>query len=1338
MKNILYTFLFLFAITNGYSQPYTIKRLSMEEGLSSNYTVDIEQDKEGHIWIATESGLNRFDGKTFTVYNKHNSGLSNNDLYNILADSIESKLWIATIRNGVHIYDYTTGEITPFPVRNDSTDRSIRHLSLASNKGIWITHTLHGIDYYDRATKTITQYTDKEIKGMKTNCQLSIDDGQGHLYIGHNGEGMSILSLNDNSIRNYMYNPQDPHSIPGNTVNAICIDNNKNIWIGTNNGLALFNPQNEKFTRFKHIEGNNYSLLSNQISDIRQMQNGSLWICCYMGGVSILNLQANTFSAPENVQFHNIPATNDRYGLSSPNARCLLQDSFGNIWIGNWRRGVDFISHTSPIFDIIDYYSIKSDKASHKQVWGVWADKENIWLGGENELVKCHNKKVETIDLHPIQNQAQTHINVMYMDKEERLWLGLYRDGVAIYNTRQNKLQRITGNIPKDLDVRCFYENTDGKIFIGSEQGIYSYNNAQCTKEDSINQLLTGTNIRSIVRDQEGNLWIANTGLDILSPENKKLQTFTQNNGFPSNAINHLIKDSKNRVWAATRNGLILFPEGIRTAQYHHFNIEEKLNNSEVRAIQEDSKGNIWISTNGGISLFNEKEKVFYNYTRHDGVPLGDFMDGSACISPEGIIYFGSQNGACHFNPDAVSVPRKVSAVSITKFLVYEKMAGGQKDALSIPLASKDIELTHQQNTLNISFNVLDYSQSSQVEFAYMLKGLSNEWYNAQGENQVTFRNIPHGEYTFNVKARFRNQEWETTNASIKINILPPIWLRWYAKLFYLIIITLLILFVIRMYKHRLVLQNSLKLQQDKEKSIQELNDERLRFFTNITHELRTPLTLILGPLEDLLSDKTLAPKHNHKINIIHESSLRLLNLINQILEFRKTETQNRKLSVAKGNIANLIQEVGIKYKELNQNDKVTYHIHIDTDATELYFDADMIMMILDNLMSNAAKYTSEGDIHLRLQSIEENLIKYTEISVSDTGHGISAQALPHIFDRYYQAKGKHQASGSGIGLALVKGLVDLHEATLTVESEQGVGTSFKLRLLTENTYPDAIHASQTTEQERPVPEDIEDDNTSTEEGRPIVLIVEDNPDIREYIRSSFCDIYEIITADNGQQGWELIQSQIPDVIVSDIMMPIMDGLELCKLVKSDIRTSHIPIVLLTAKDSLKDKEEGYDSGADSYLTKPFSAKLLHSRIHNLLEVRKKIAASITFTSASSTKADAEEDKSLNKLDHEFLKKITSIIEGNMELEKLDIGFIADKMCMSHSTLYRKIKGLTGMSANEFIRKIKMQKSLELLDSGNYTISEISYMLGFSTTAYFRQCFKNEYGKSPSEYQKKR
>lgn len=765
------------------------------------------------------------------------------------------------------------------------------------------------------------------------------------------------------------------------------------------------------------------------------------------------------------------------------------------------------------------------------------------------------------------------------------------------------------------------------------------------------------------------------------------------------------------------------------------FGAKEGLENTQVRAIQEDHDGYIWISTNGGISRLDEKNKRFYNYNYHDGIPMGDFMDGSTCITPDGTLFFGSQNGACYFNPRELSSPREVSPVTITQFFIYNKQTESRDTRLPVPISNRIVELPYNQNTFNISFNVLDYTQSSQVEFSYMLEGLENAWYSTQGDNQVTFRNIPHGNYVFKVKTRFRNQEWNENAAQLTVVIAPPLWLTWYAKLSYVILFIFALYALLRFYKRKLDLESSLEVERKQSLNKQELNEERLRFYTNITHELRTPLTLILGPLEDLLSDATLSPKHANKISIIHDSATRLLNLINRILEFRKTETQNRKLSVAKGDLGQLVQEVGLRYKELNPNNKVNYHIHIETEDTEIFYDADMITIILDNLMSNAAKYTSEGDITLSLRSVEENQIKYTEISVSDTGHGIDAEALPHIFDRYYQAKSKYQASGSGIGLALVKGLSELHEGILKVESAVDTGTTFTLRLLTENTYPNAIHAQHDMEKKPMDAEETTITDTPTE-NHPIVLVVEDNADIREYIRSSFTDIYEVITAKDGKEGWELAQARIPNIIVSDIMMPVMDGIELCKRIKEDMRTSHIPVILLTAKDSLQDKEEGYASGADSYLTKPFSAKLLHSRINNLLETRKKIASLLALADTQPKQESAV--SSLNKLDNEFLQKITQIIEENLEMEKMDIAFIADKMCMSHSTLYRKIKGLTDMSANEFIRKVKMHKGVELLMSGQYTISEIAYMIGFSSVAYFRQCFKDQYGMSPSDYVKQK
>lgn len=1341
-----YTILFLFLSTASLvfptgmqAQPYVIKRLGVEDGLSSNYVDKVVQDRKGHIWISTDFGLNRFDGRQFNVYTKSNSGLSGNELGVVLADPAEDKIWIGTQHNGLCYFDYATEKIAPIPsVESSMLSDDVTDLEAAGDSGIWITHYHIGIDYYDKKTLRFTSYSFKDVQGLEGNHWVTKADGDGHLYIGHHLRGMSVISLKDRTAKNYQHDPNNPNSIPNNEVRALCIDRNKNVWVGTDNGLALFNPKNEKFITFKHIEGDENSLLSGQIVDIKQMKDGSLWICTHLGGVSILNLQENTFTSPEDIIFRNITVTNDKYGLSAPNAKSVLQDSFGNIWIGNYRGGIDFISYAQPIFNTIDYTIEKQGRTSNKQVWGLWADDNEIWLGGERELgIHEKGKDTKVIDFHENLSQPLTHFNVIYQDKEKRLWLGTYKCGLFFYQRDNGHFLQIGGKDEESLDVCSLTEESNGKIWIGTQTGIYSYTDNELRYEKELNDQLPDIMVHGIIKDKNGRLWVGTfgKGIVIFDENGKKIHNFTTDNGFPSNDINCMMEDSRKRILTGTRDGIVIFDDVSQPERFTIHGAKEGLGNTSVRAIQEDHDGQIWISTNGGISRLDEKARRFYNYSHYDGVTMGDFMDYSTCITSDGTIFFGSQNGACFFNPREVSAPRNVSPVTITQFFVYDKQTESRDSETPVPINTGKVELSYDQNTFNISFNVLDYTQSPQVEFAYMLEGLEDAWYNTQGENQVTFRNIRYGKYIFRVKTRFHNQDWDEDTASLMIIIRPPLWLTWYAKLFYLLLFLCAAYILVRFYKHKLDLESSLELERKNSQNRQELNEERLRFYTNITHELRTPLTLILGPLDDLLGDSTLSHRHANKISIIYDSATRLLNLINRILEFRKTETQNRKLCVAKDNLANLIQEIGLRYKELSLNKEVNYHIHIETEETELFFDSDMITTILDNLLSNAVKYTEQGDITLTLRSIEEAQIKYTEISVSDTGHGIAAEALPHIFDRYYQAKNKYQASGSGIGLALVKSLAELHEAILNVESMPEKGTTFTLRLLTENTYPNAAHATNPPIMQT---EEAETEDTQAEPSsktRPMVLVVEDNTDIREYIRSSFDGIYEVITAKDGKEGWELAQDMIPNIIVSDIIMPVMDGIELCKRVKDDMRTSHILVILLTAKDSLKDKEGGYVSGADSYLTKPFSVQLLHSRINNLLEARKKIAMRLAQTEDRQLQ---DADQSLNKLDNEFLQKIIQIIKDNLDMEKMDIAFIADKMCMSHSTLYRKIKGLTDMSANEFIRKVKMRRSTELLKSGKYTISEIAYMTGFSSVAYFRQCFKDEYGTTPTEYAKQK
>ena len=1336
MKNTLFILILFFIVSfSGFgslnAQPYTIKRLGVEDGLSSNYTQKIIQDRKGYIWVATSSGLNRFDGHKFIVYGQDSHRTEQNWINNLLADPTNDKVWIGT-EQGLFYFDYTTGAILPHATPLSGLDNDIADLGTATDQGMWIIHSTAGILHW--SAQDTTCYTPQNTPGLEGPFHTAADDGNGNLYIGHSDKGLSIVSTQNNTYKNYRHDPKNPNSLPDNSVNVIYQDKNGNIWLGTNQGLVLFNPQKESFTTFRQTEDNEHSLLGNQVTDIRQMNDGTLWISTYQGGVSIFNLAGSTFTDPAEATFTRITAGNDGHGLSSPNAQSIIQDSFGNIWIGNYRGGIDFIGHTQPLFNTITYQTKRYGQYSNKQVWGLWADNRQIWLGGEGELgIYKEGKELELIPLNQCRLNKQTHVSVIRQDKHGDLWLGTHRNGIAIYHPDSKRITCIGNGKESNLDVLCFYEDTDGKMWIGTQSGLYSAYRQKLTPEDSVSNQLTNKAIRSILKDKNGKLWIGAKGIFLFDPEGKLFRQLTIGQGFPIRSVNYLMEDSRKRIWAGTNDGVLMFRDASQLEDYVHYGTKEGLQNANVRAIQEDRNGTIWLSTNAGISRLDERTKTFYNYNHYDGVPMGDFMDGSTCISADGTLYFGSQGGACYFSPNEVNSVREPAPVTITQFSIYDKQIESKDAEHPLPLDGASIQLPYDQNTFKISFNVLDYAVGSQVEFSYMLEGLENAWYNTQGDKQVTFRNIPHGKYVFKVKNRFRNQEWNENAAQLTVIITPPLWLTWYAKAAYVMLFILALYALLRFYKRKVDLESSLEVERKQSLNKQELNEERLRFYTNITHELRTPLTLILGPLEDLLSDDTLSPKHANKISIIHDSATRLLNLINRILEFRKTETQNRKLSVAKGNLAQLIQEVGLRYKELNPNNQVNYHVRIETEETEIFYDADMITIILDNLMSNAAKYTSKGTITLSLRSVEENQIKYTEISVSDTGHGIDAEALPYIFDRYYQAKSKYQASGSGIGLALVKGLSELHEGILKVESAPDAGTTFTLRLLTGNTYPNAIHAR--TDIERKTTETEETTVTDTPaDSHPLVLVVEDNADIREYIRSSFASLYEVITAKDGKEGWELAQARIPNIIVSDIMMPVMDGIELCKRVKEDMRTSHIPVILLTAKDSLQDKEEGYASGADSYLTKPFSAKLLHSRIHNLLETRKKIA-SLLAQADTQPKQDSAAS-SLNKLDNEFLQKITQIIEENLEMEKMDIAFIADKMCMSHSTLYRKIKGLTEMSANEFIRKVKMRKGVELLMSGQYTISEIAYMIGFSSVAYFRQCFKDEYGMAPSDYVK--
>lgn len=1358
-------FLSLLSILQLTAQSHSVKKLGIEQGLSNNYVVSITQDKQGFLWFATEEGLNKFDGTRFITYYKNdlphnNQGITGNELNRVYADSKRPIIWIATQRDGLNAYNYDEQTFTAYQhnpenphslITNDVTDISP---STQNDDGLWVSTYYRGIEYLNINNGQFTHYNRSTVPSLPSNQTWTVlDGGDNNLYIGHVGSGFSIFSLKDKSVKNFQNETGNPTSLPGNDVFCIIKDANGNIWLGTNNGLALYNAANDNFITFRNNKNDKYATLCSRILSIRQLKDNRLWIASELNGIAILNLKQGMFLSPEELSIEYIQEGDDSRSLSNASARCIFQDSFDNIWIGTWGGGINFISSKPPLFTTLSYSPIPNNENSlnNKVASSLCMDRQGrIWIGTDGGGINVfEGEKRIAIYKKESGDIPSNFILASLQDSKGNLWFGSYQGGISYYDSRNRRFRSISLMGQSNLDVRTIYEDAQHNIWVGYSGGIVVLNPLTMKiiqHYNTDNSELHSDFIRSIAQDEKGRFWIGTfgDGLGIYTPNLQKIKTFTQRDGFCSNTINQIIQDKQKRMWIGTGEGLVCF---LSTDELNYKTYQQKdgLINTNICAITEDKKGNIWFSNNKGISCYVTNKGCFYNYDHSDDVPAGSFSSSCVTQSKNGQIYFGSINGVCCFNPDITMNEQPAPAAVVTEMKILGRLSNLENNDMIINLSKgQNVELSHAQNSFGLTFNVQNYSLVNQVEYVYMLKGLENSWYTVNENNSVTFRNIPPGKYEFLIKARIHNQKWPEEATSLTIRINPPVWLTWWAKLIYILVSISITYLILHAYKKKLDLESLYTLEKKNHEQEQELNQERLRFYTNITHELRTPLTLILGPLEDMQKEASLPAKQAQKLSVIHQSALRLLNLINQILEFRKTETQNKKLCVSKGNIAPLIYEIGLKYKELNQNTKIDFRIQIEKEEMFLFFDKEIITIVLDNLISNAIKYTEQGCVTLSLHQTMRNEVAYTEIKVSDTGYGISAEALPHIFDRYYQESGKHQASGTGIGLALVKNLVTLHEGEIRAESIQNEGSTFYISLLTDNIYPNALHADST----EPVQEEM-NQNTELEysqeatldTSKPILLIVEDNEEIQKYIVESFTDSFEVITANNGEEGKQQALSRIPDIVVSDIMMPVMDGITLCKQLKDDVRTSHIPIILLTAKDSLQDKEEGYEVGADSYLTKPFSASLLRSRINNLLDSRKKLVAQFQAQSTPGSQIDLSEKRiviaeALSKLDNEFIEKITLLIEENLSSEKIDINYLSDKMCMSGSTLYRKMKALTGLSTNEYIRKVKMKNAERLLLEGKFNISEIAYKVGMNSTGYFRQCFKEEFGLSPSDYLK--
>ncbi len=1336
----------LLGIAAGTAREYRVSRnISSADGLSNNFVVCMAIDGDGYVWVGTRSGVSRIAGKTCRPLPELDALIDNRSIMSLHWYD-EGGLMLIGMEQGMVAYRPSDGRIRHLSQSDGLVKSSVNSIA-DGDGGVWIAYGNGSVQMLDCRTFQVQDL--KLDNKFRNRCVAA--DARGHLYIGHSQNGMTVVNLADGKSKNYVERKGDASSLPGNNVRSICIDNEQRVWVGTDNGVARFDLETGTFAKVTDAS----KKYDDNVFNVSLMRDGRIWIANDIGGVKMFN--PDKVSADGGLYFDD-----DVARLSSLNSRSVIEDEYGNIWVGSYSAGIDFISSAKQDFSFLDYRLADGRRAP------IYAmaddDASGIWLATESELTLWDGDDLKG-RWNNLEGTRREYASprCMMVASDGSVWLGLDDQGVYRFDRKTGKFTHIPIE-PDVADIHSFTEMSDGSIWIGTEYGVFRYANGEVTSQDFINRNLHAP-ASSIIPIGEQRLFIATYGDGIHSFDllTKTCRFLSVNEGLPSGKINHVVRGGRSAnataanaagVWLATDAGLAYVADPVGLTGLSVYGKEQGLADGHIVALQQDDEGRIWMSTYSGISCFVKNTGRFYNYDPIETRQLGGFSAGAAVTANDGTICFGTATGVIRINPQLMGSRSALSDVQIISTEAYNQIEGRAASRLITPDLHGCIHSTYRNNTLRIAFTVRNFAQTEQVDYSYKLEGSDDKWYDVGRDNDIVFRALRPGHYTLVLRAKLRSQDWlQSKHTRLDIDIAPPFWQTWWAKVIYFVLGVFILIAGAYLYKRKLTQRNALEIERRENLQMRHLNEERLRFFTNVAHELRTPLTLILGPLDDLMNDTQLPQTSRRRVAMIHKSAERLRSLISELLEFRKTETQNRQLIVARGDIGHFVKDIFLNYKALNRNPKVEFACYVADNLPEVWFDSEVITTVLNNFLSNAVKYTEQGNITTSVMTDDRGHIV---IRVADTGCGISRDALPHIFERYYQAKGIHQASGTGIGLALVKSLADLHEGQVGVESREGEGSTFALALDIANNYPNALHKEDVAEEPKPEEADeaTDGDTANAEEVLPQLLVVEDNADIRQYIYDSFCDDYRIIQAENGEEGLRMAREQMPDIIVSDIMMPRMDGIELTRHLKEDIRTSHIPIILLTAKNTDDDKEVGYDSGADSYLTKPFTVKLLASRIRNLLASRRRLAEFVANGGSSTTVVnDVTNDEateagpssaqpaasatgielSLSRIDREFIERLNSLIEENIMKESIDMAFVTDKMAMSHSTFYRKVKALTGLTANEYIRKRRLLHCYNLLRSGEYNVSQAAMMTGFNQMAHFREIFKHEFGMLPSE-----
>ena len=1361
MKNrFLYSFILLICFSSALNaqeymdkgEDFKFQHFTSSKGLSQRSVMAILQDKKGYVWFGTRDGLNKFDGNKFVVY-RHNSqdknSLSNNYIQAIFQDS-KGSLWIGT-QDGLNQYNPDQNNFIQYKYSDSNNSiqaNIIWDIIQLDGTTIWVA-TSNGISQVNIKTKKITKLkiTSNNSDILKNNTRYFLKTKDGNLWI-CNTQDIVVYHPKKGFVKKYKF-PVNRNLAKYSQDRPTLFQDVKNtIWLGYEKGLAQFDPKLGSFVDYK-FQGK--KAIGSAIRSICEDLSGNLWIGSYSG--------IYIFNAEHTVLKNIVHDAKNNTSLCQNSIYKILCDSRGDMWIGTWADGVDYFNKDNDVFKEISFGD-SNTQLNYKIVSGMTEDKNgNLWIGTEGGGLNFYNRKTKKFTYYKNEPNNKNSISAnniksVINDREGNIWVGIHDGGVNYFNPNHFPYQFNKIDFPKASDtslqsykVLTLFNDVNGNIWIGTlTGGLLIYD----THRKKISQIHKDSRtIMSIVQTKNPDFLLigGSNGIEKININTKeRTQINIHKKEDSKNSlvfVNSIYIDNYNLYWIGTEGqGLFLYNPLRRETK--NFGIKEGLPNDIIYGVLSDNNGNMWISTNYGISRLNVLSNQFKNYNQWDGLQGNEFNYGAFLKTSNNELFFGGTNGITYFNPSDIRKNTFVPVIDINNIDVNNEPYQKITDAL------QEVRLKYDQNNFSIDFTALNFRQSEKNEFSYILEGNDKKWNYVGNQRKAVYTNIPEGNYVFKVKGSNNDGVWNEEGDTFKIKILPAPWKTWWAYLIYFSLSFGLISYIRKILLLRIKEKNELKKERLEKEKLEELNELKLRLFTNVSHDFRTPLTLIIAPLEKMIEEKMGNSYIRQQHDIMYRNSRMLLQLINQILDFRKSDSGKLSLLASKNDIVPFIEDIKKSFEGLAKEKNINFQFNASSKNIEVWFDREKMKKILFNLLSNAFKFTvDDNDIIINVSKTtkqEDSInIKYVKIDVINYVNVIPPEHIKLIFERFYQLDQKKMELGSGIGLSLTKSLVNLHKGEIIVNSSETNGTCFSVYLKLGKKHlleSECINEIDTIEGndyfiESNLQSHKQLSTSSKDKGTEkkifgTLLIVEDNLDLQNFIKELFKDKYNIFVAENGEDAIAIAHKNPIDLIISDINMPIMDGFELCENIKTTLITSHIQVLLLTAKTSSIHQEKSYSIGADAYITKPFKSSILITRVDNLIKTRanliNKFKKDIILEPKNLTVTSADEM---------FLETAISIVESNINNQNFDTKVFIEQMNMSRTVLYTKLKALTGQNLSEFIRMIRLKKSGQLLIQTNMNISQIAFEVGFNDLKYFRECFKEFFGITPSEYKKK-